>query len=193
MKDLLPTHWRISPRQKPRREDAAHLTAGAVSAPSVMALAAVMMASVLLSGCVEIAYKRGAGEDELIAARAACARSTGKENEECMARQGWSVYQPDDPRLNLALVPNGDNRSEASRPATRPLESSELVPDKTYEISSWWRFGGNGEGLKADAATCAAHLGIGNELQPRPGGGYLARGALVKCLKDIGWRGLPQG
>ncbi|RTL49823.1 MAG: hypothetical protein EKK46_14155 [Rhodocyclaceae bacterium] len=142
------------------------------------------------SACVEVAYKRGADESSFDGARQRCRAAVAADYERCMEKEGWSVYKPDDEKLNLALSPQPDNRGETPGPRPATLRSGTVDAKASYRVGSWWRIGGNSDSLHADAAACAESLHDTEGMQSLSGGGYRLSGALLQCLAGKGWRGL---
>lgn len=69
------------------------------------------MATLLVSGCGELSYKRGASTQDLDAAKAAC-QSAGSEKaaEQCLEDKGWTVKKLDDIDLFATAGVSPDNR-----------------------------------------------------------------------------------
>ena len=82
------------------------------------------MATLLVSGCGELSYKRGASTQDLEAAKAAC-RSAGsdKATEQCLEDQGWTVKKLDDVDLfaTVGISPDNRNPSAFTIPAFVPV------------------------------------------------------------------------
>lgn len=166
----------------------------------------------MLAGCGEISYKRGAGPSELQAAQAECKGASTRDGyEKCMDQRGWTVQQMEDldpvsdkdldPVAQIAYSP--DHRSpEATATATETGESSvsakesvqesaKPAPNLTdiYNISSWWKMGGSPALLKQDINACVTELG---ELHRPPSDQRQATRGLLLCLKKQGWHGLQE-
>lgn len=75
----------------------------------------VGLAALLLSGCGEIAYKRGASPADLEVARRAC-RASGddKSADKCLEDQGWVIRKPDDMDVFASVAPSNDARIPAA-------------------------------------------------------------------------------
>ncbi len=82
------------------------------------------MATVLVSGCGELSYKRGASTQDLEAAKAAC-RSAGSDKaaEQCLEDKGWTVKKLDDVDLfaTVGVTPDNRNPSAFTIPAFVPV------------------------------------------------------------------------
>lgn len=76
---------------------------------------------VLISGCGELSYKRGATADDLESARKSC-RSAGDETaaEKCLEDRGWVVKKLDDLDLFATAGVSPDNRSLGIDQTTHP-------------------------------------------------------------------------
>lgn len=164
-----------------------------------------VLLTICLSGCGEIAYKRGAGSDELAQAKKNCQKQTQADAyTQCMQTQGWQIHKLDEQSPLAIVVLDTDNRSagdvyvptnalpntpangkaEAPSPADK---NSPPDPLTKFKVSSWWKMGGNGEDLKTDTARCVAQLGSAHA--PDTVKGEMTRG-LILCLKERGWYGL---
>lgn len=157
----------------------------------------MLFISATLSGCGEVAYKQGAGPDQLETAKQKCNSQSKIGYEECMKAEGWSIYKRDDDNPLMVVAPVEDNRTAASgyvataavavpkKDATgKPIPAN---PMDKLNVSSWWKMGGNADGLKTDTDICVAKLGDAHK--PVDGSNFYTRG-LVLCLKDKGWNGL---
>ena len=73
------------------------------------------MATVLVSGCGELSYKRGASTQDLEAAKAAC-RSAGSDKaaEQCLEDKGWTVKKLDEVDLFATEGVTPDNRNPSA-------------------------------------------------------------------------------
>lgn len=84
----------------------------------------VVTSALLISGCGELSYKRGASTQDLEAAKQACAEaSRDRPAEECLAAQGWTVKKLDDIDLfaTAAVSPDNRNPSQFVIPAWVPV------------------------------------------------------------------------
>lgn len=171
-------------------------------------LVALAAGCLLLDGCGEFAYKRGAGQDNLKAAQQECQAAGGKpaNYEKCMQRRGWFVQElgdlgeidgsvkPDDPAKLTETDPvatvgtKQDNRDTDSpgQPTAEVLATSKTLLD-VFIISSWWKFGGSPAELKASISDCVSQLG--EEHAPSSDMHKATRGLLL-CMKKRGWHGL---
>lgn len=96
--------------------------------------------SLLISGCGELSYKRGASADDLESARKSC-RSAGDEKaaEKCLEDRGWVVKKLDDMDLFATASMSPDNRSLGIDQATNPpvtATSTEKAPPATAQAAS---------------------------------------------------------
>ena len=91
----------------------------------------------MVSGCGELSYKRGASTQDLEAAKAAC-QSAGSEKaaEQCLEDKGWTVKKLDDVDLfaTAAVSPDNRNPSVFTIPAfvpVTPAQPAALAPAAT--------------------------------------------------------------
>lgn len=156
----------------------------------------------LLAGCGEISYKRGAGGAELQNAQAACRGEQSRESyEKCMDARGWTVASLDELNPVATIAYSADNRTPAAEPAamatpdspahptaetTRPAPAD---PMDIYAISSWWKIGGNPQALKQDINACVVELG---DAHRPPADHRKATRGLLLCMRKQGWYGLQE-
>jgi len=124
--------------------------------PVFINTAAILLASCLLSGCGEFAYKRGASASDLQEARKACAAQGDNPviTEQCLADKGWTVKPLDkmDPLLATAGISDNRTGKLIQKESTTPEISAE--PPKpadsldSFKISSWWKTGADANALK---------------------------------------------
>lgn len=174
----------------------------------------LLLAALLLSGCGELAYKRGASAGDLEAAKKSCQAkiSNPAEVEKCMAVNGWGVQNldrmepldadpvveatalPSDRRIeNAASLPPAKQAAEnpvpalsAASPAATNVKKAPDMMD-TFKVSSWWKTGSSAASLKADTEACVARLG--EAYRPDNQTQYVTR-SLLLCMKEKGWSGL---
>jgi hypothetical protein len=73
------------------------------------------MATLLVSGCGELSYKRGASTQDLEAAKAACqSAGSDKAAEQCLEDKGWTVKKLDDMDLFATVGVSPDNRNPSA-------------------------------------------------------------------------------
>ena len=161
------------------------------------ALPLLLAAATVLTACGEVAYKQGAGPDQLSLAKQKCNSQTKLGYDDCMKADGWTLYKRDDDNPLMVVTPAADNR-EAGSPyvaaavvavpkkdaAGKPIPPN---PMDKLNVSSWWKMGGNADALKVDTDACVSTLGEAHK--PVNGSNLYTRG-LVLCLKDKGWSGL---
>ena len=163
----------------------------------------------LISGCGELSYKRGASTQDLEAAKRAC-QSAGSEKaaEQCLRDQGWTVKKLDDAELFATVGVSPDNRNPSavttpefvpvipaatpSPPTAAASATSAPVPPPAspldiYTISSWWKIGADREALAADTNDCVATLGSAHK--PNAMTQQVTRGFVV-CMHAKGWKAL---
>jgi len=158
--------------------------------------------SLLLAGCGEISYKRGASGAELQDAQTACKSAASREAyESCMDERGWTIARLDElnPVATIAYTP--DSRSPVAAasaapapdipavPATGAAQPAAPDPMDIYVISSWWKIGGSPQALKKDIDACVAELG---EAHRPPADRRQATRGLLLCLRKQGWYGLQE-
>src|SRR5450830_680956 len=97
--------------------------------PVFINTAAILLASCLLSGCGEFAYKRGASASDLQEARKACAAQGDNPviTEQCLADKGWTVKPLDKMDPLLATAGISDNRTG------KLIRSEEHTPEISAE------------------------------------------------------------
>ncbi len=164
----------------------------------------LLLAALLLGGCGEFAYKRGASSSDLEAAKQSC-REKGPDPvaiEQCMSDRGWVVHNLSrtgpleaDPVVEASVIPSDrriENAASATPGPTQPATAATAVkrtPEMTdtFKVSSWWKIGGGAADLKADTEACVAKLGEAH--RPDSQTQSVTRGLLL-CMKDKGWSGL---
>jgi hypothetical protein len=153
---------------------------------------------ILLTACGDVAYKQGAGPDQLTATKQKCNSQAKLSYDECMKAEGWVVYKRDDDNPLMVVTPVADNREAGGTPYVAAAAVAVPKKDATgkpippnpmdkLNVSSWWKMGGNADGLKTDTDACVATLG---EAHRYVDGSNLYTRGLVLCLKDKGWSGL---
>src|SRR5450830_879080 len=166
--------------------------------PVFINTAAILLASCLLSGCGEFAYKRGASASDLQEARKACAAQGDNPviTEQCLADKGWTVKPLDKMDPLLATVGLSDNRTgallsketnEGSTPEITAEPAKPADPLDSFKISSWWKTGADANALKSGINECVAALGEAH--RPAPGSLNATRGLLL-CMRTKGWYAL---
>jgi hypothetical protein len=174
----------------------------------------LMLVTLLVSGCGEFAYKRGATASDLEVAKKAC-REKGPDSaavEKCMADRGWVVQNLNrmepmdaDPVVEVSVMPS-DRRIEnaasslpdkqgtegpgsASPGPAQPTASLKKGPDMmdTFKVSSWWKTGSGAESLKSDIEACVTRLGEAHRPDSQT---QTATRGLLLCMKEKGWSGL---
>jgi hypothetical protein len=173
----------------------------------------LMLVTLLISGCGEFAYKRGANLSDLEIAKKACKakESDSAAFEKCMADGGWFIQNLSkmepleaDPVVEASAIPS-DRRIENSAGITQDKQSADghvLLPGSAqpatitqkrtdmmdiFKVSSWWKAGSSAENLKADTEGCIAKLGEAH--RPNNYTQNVTRGLLL-CMKEKGWSGL---
>lgn len=167
----------------------------------------VLMATLLLSACGELAYKRGATANDLTATKKSCASidPTKEAVQKCMADKGWSVQNLDvaepialmqtEPDPVIEAIENTDNR-QTSKPlvSSKTASTDKLAPQKKsadpmdmFKISSWWKLGGSPDNLKSSTQECVNSLGEAHE--PDMQSKNVTR-ALLLCMQKRDWHGL---
>lgn len=169
----------------------------------------VLLASLLLVACGEIAYKRGASANDLDKTRTACAAkdSTKTAIEKCMKENGWVVQNLEnsepistmqnesDPFIEESIttdnrhteVPNISKNVTGDKTVNTPGNKKPADPMDTFKIGSWWKLGGGSGNLKLSIQECITTLG--EAYQPDPQTKRVTRGLLL-CMKGKGWHGL---
>ncbi|MDP3584131.1 MAG: hypothetical protein Q8R61_03325 [Thiobacillus sp.] len=157
----------------------------------------LLLAALLLCGCGELAYKRGATSSDLEAAKKSC-REKGPNPatvEQCMADHGWVVQNLSrmepldaDPVVEASVIPS-DRRIENAAGATQPATAVKRKPEMTdtFKVSSWWKTGSGAVSLKTDTEACVAKLGEAHRPDSQT---QSATQGLLLCMKGKGWSGL---
>lgn len=171
----------------------------------------LMLATLLLGGCGELALKRGASQEDLAAARQACREQAADPaaQRRCLADKGWFIQDwraqspaDGDPVIDVAALAS-DSRMEnaavhpapsgtataaaASSSSSPPTPAPARDPLDRFKVGAWWKLGGNGAGLRMDTEACVAQLGEAHRPDSQT---LLATRALLSCLKEKGWSGL---
>lgn len=161
----------------------------------------LLLLPLLLAGCGELAYKRGANASDLEATKKSC-RQRGLDAtsfEKCMADNGWAVQNLSrmepldaDPVVEASVIPSDrriENAASAPPGATPPATAARRAPQLTdpFKVNSWWKTGSAAASLKADTEACVAKLGEAH--RPDSQTQSATRGLLL-CMKDKGWSGL---
>lgn len=160
-----------------------------------------LLAALLLDGCGEFAYKRGATASDLAAAKKSCQGSAPDPAamEKCLADNGWVVQKLDrmepldaDPVIEATALPSDrriENAASAAPVTPQAVSAVKRTPEMTdtFKVNSWWKTGSDAAGLKTDTDTCVAKLGEAH--RPNPETLSATRGLLL-CMKDKGWSGL---
>lgn len=175
----------------------------------------IIFSTLIMSGCGELSYKRGANLNDLGITKKTCAANNANQTEieKCLADNGWFVHDlgssddldVTDPVIEVAV--NNDNRridapleisdknranannsaSNSNSPVTNIKKSAD--PMDIYKISSWWKIGGNASSLQLAINECIATLGEAH--RPNSETRQVTRGMLL-CMKEKGWHGLRE-
>jgi hypothetical protein len=167
-----------------------------------------LLATLLLCGCGELAYKRGASASDLDATKKLCmAKVSAKETVlKCMTDNGWVVQnlnsaepiatmqREGDPVINASVTE--DNQQFKSTANNIKINTSDKLehshptnPMDTFKIGSWWKLGADSENLKNSIESCLITLGEAH--QPDSQTKKVTRGLLL-CMKEKGWHGLRE-
>ena len=168
---------------------------------------AVALATLLFSGCGELAYKRGASSGDLESAKKTC-REKGSDAayEKCMADSGWTVQNlgrmeplDADPVIEATVIPSNIRIENATSAAPEKREAdgkgSDSAPTRkpdmldTFKVSSWWKAGSGASSLDADTNACVAQLGEAHRPVQTQQTQTATRGLLL-CMKEKGWSAL---
>ncbi|MGZ8252415.1 MAG: hypothetical protein ACXW1P_07960 [Methylophilaceae bacterium] len=176
-----------------------------------------MLAALLLSGCGEFSYKRGASVSDLENTKKTCQAKGGGDTaiEKCLEDSGWVIQRFNEPDPVAEVSVNPDNRNAGSpvkaasistastdtavegkvaedktskgETTSAPVIKKVADPMDTFKISSWWKLGGSAESLKAATEECVTVLGETH--RPNVHTQNVTRGMLL-CMREKGWRGL---
>ncbi len=174
----------------------------------------LMLVALLLGGCGEFAYKRGANMSDFETAKQACQARTSEPAavEKCMTDNGWTVQSlgkmepmDTDPVVDVSVVPSNQRIENAATTASekhvtedpapvspgsgQPTEAANKPSDMmdTFKVSSWWKAGSNADNLKTDTSECVAKLGESH--RPNNQTQEVTQGLLL-CMKEKGWSAL---
>ena len=172
----------------------------------------MLIATLLLSACGELAYKPGASASDLEFTRKSCKAKDSSEAavQKCMSDNGWIVQNLDnaepittmqsepDPVIDATVTENNRQFSKLTNSA-KIITSDKLQPSTeiktttglmdTFKIGSWWKLGADAENLKNSIESCVTILGEAH--QPDSQTKKVTRGLLL-CMKDKGWHGLRE-
>ena len=178
-----------------------NMTINATQTPIHHSGCILLLFTVLLSGCGELAYKRGANSSDLEVAKTSC-REKGPDPaavEKCMAGRGWVVQNLSrmepidaDPVVEASVIPSDrriENAASDLPDKAQPTPPVRKAPDMldTFNVSSWWKTGSGAESLKADTEACVAKLGAAHRPDNQT---QTATRGLLLCMKEKGWSGL---
>lgn len=171
--------------------------------------------ALLIGGCGELSYKRGASPGDLDLARRAC-ESAGSEKavDRCLQDHGWVVKKLDDRDLFAVAGVTSDHRNPPTSAGGRVSEAAgaeqaaaaspkaggasagqgtpppPASPLDVYTVTSWWKVGAGRENQEADTNDCVGQLGKAH--QPHHATQQVTRGFVV-CMHAKGWKALrPQ-
>ena len=162
------------------------------------ALLACGCALVLLNGCAEVTFKRGAGPGEMQATEQACRAKSDDVGayKACLHAAGFVYAQPSS---DAALFAENDQGGDAAptisvevsgragvSPARAPEPAAKAPTDplKEVTVASWWKLGGTAGGLEADQADCGTVLGDAHTVAPNA---KVVTIGMLRCLKGKGW------
>jgi hypothetical protein len=154
-------------------------------------VAALLLYTGALSGCADIAFKRGSGPDAFAADRQACQTRNANPDavRTCLAAAGWHITDLD-PATSPApppLAPPQPAEPAPSAPAQPTPAPPPPTPTKTLHVGGWWKFGAGAADLQTAANACVKKLGPANT----PDAGYhTITPPLYACLGTHGWHAL---
>jgi len=168
--------------------------------------AMAMIGLVALTGCGEVAFKRGSGSDAFTADQRRCRAENADPDavRVCLAKLGWHVADlapdgapaaPDapaaaSPAISPPALPAQQSAAGAAAagPAAPPVSPPPArSPTALVPVGAWFKFGGGSGDLHDAVAACVAILGP--DYAPAPGYHSVAR-ALYACLGKHGWHGV---
>lgn len=152
-----------------------------------------------LTGCGEIAFKRGSGPDAFAADRRRCQSENADPAavRACLAQAGWHLtnMQAGAAPAPALSAPAPQSAPAASVVAAVPAAAGPggvVMPTpppaipKTLVVGNWWRIGTGGSDLHAAGDACVARLGSSDA----PDAGYhTVTPAFYACLRAAGWHG----
>jgi len=148
---------------------------------------------IALTGCGQIAIKRGSGAEALAADRESCRAQDADPAavRACLVAHGWQITVVKAgsvalPAYNPAAIPQPAPADASPVPAA-PLNLQVPEAPKEIHVGHWWHFGDGPADLHAAVKACVAKLGASD----RPDGGYhTVSRAVYACLSAEGWRSL---
>lgn len=172
-------------------------------------ISVITLVALLVTGCGEFAYKRGASAKDLEASKKICQNPGNSTSiDKCLEDNGWVVQKLDgigvpDSELFATTSVTPDNRpssmpsvntstTTSNKDSTQVNEGTPALPVnnlETYKITSWWKMGARQSMLEADIKTCSDTLG--EEHQPNRTTQTFTRGFAL-CMYQKGWRGLKE-
>ena len=161
---------------------------------------ALVAGCLLLAGCGEFSYKRGANAGDLAQAKQECESSAAPAvMAACLESKGWLVgnfdqataLDEEDPVVQATYQDDPRGPAADSKPEETPTPATTASPEKNpldvFHVSSWWKAGQGAAALHADAAACVADLGEAH--RPDPSYQKVTRG-LLHCMRGRGWYAL---
>jgi hypothetical protein len=159
---------------------------------------------VLLNGCAEVTFKRGAGPGEMQATEQACrAQSADVEAyKACLNAAGFVYAKPSGDAVLFAeqaqvgdgiavthaaptiSVAAAGRAGESIPQAAKPTATPPADPLQKLTVASWWKLGGTAGGLEADQANCGTTLGEAHQVAPNA---KVVTVGMLRCLKGRGW------
>ena len=173
-----------------------------------------LIVSLTLTSCGEVSFKRGAGPDQYARDKSLCQKSNTQVDQvqKCMEDSGWSVAKLDKIDLDLVAVAHpednqrkgikkDENSSKSETLNTNqqengvgniqssfePSKHEDIILNKTFKISSWWKMGGSDDPLKVGIKSCSEEL---NETPIVDSNFKIYSRDFLICMKKFGWSGL---
>jgi hypothetical protein len=149
---------------------------------TIPAIALAGALAISVSGCGDIAYKTGAGADQLRQDKEAC-KTSGDESR-CLKDKGWAMSSLE-PGASPPPIAETPQTSSASAPVAAPSVPPQTDPLRMVAISGWAKFGA---GSPDEAiAECVATLGPAH----RPDAAtHRVSAALLACMRAKNWLAL---
>ena len=158
---------------------------------------ACILTAASLTACTQVAWKSGAGTDDLKRDTAACREKFSDDDgiKQCLHDKGWTISDFSSPANADAetdtapAAPTSTASTSAatartSMPASKPETKIAADPNAKISVQTWWKAGAQAADFNSDASACLQTLGPGDTPDYA-----LHRYSLplIKCLRQRGW------
>ena len=177
-------------------------------------LALGVCAVVIVSGCAEVMFKRGAGPGNMQSAQHSCREQSADETAygNCLRAAGY-VYEKPSASGALFVAPVAETAAAAAGESAAPAPAADSMPMTAHvepaaragvsiapqaiptptpainpltevTVASWWKLGGSAGGLETDQGSCAGQLGAAHKVAANS---KVVTVGMLGCLKSKGW------